>query len=445
MKKWLIPAIIGVVIIGFVIVSVARKKEEQKKEKYTFTEVTRGNIENTVSATGTLEPVTSINLGTQVSGIINKLYVDFNDRVKKNQLLAVLDTTLLSIQVGDAKASLLRAQSQYDKAKYDYERTAKLYKDSLLSELEYVTSKTSYESALSSVQTAQLSLERAERNMSYAFIRAPIDGTVIYREVEEGQTVASSFQTPNLFIIAEDLSKMEIHALVDESDIGLIKEGQSVRFEVQAYDNKTFTGTVRQVWMQPQTVQNVVNYTVVVDASNPDGLLLPGMTANLDFVIEDKQNVLLVASAALKIQPSQEMMDVMQKRMQERFGNRSDSARGGQGRQGGLSGGQASQGALPSARMGQSGGFGQFGQSRSGSGGFGNFGTLWYLDEKGQLQMQPVRTGTTDGRNTEITPMRGEIKEGMKVIATVEAEPAAQTNNRTAVFGGGFGGPPRRM
>ncbi|RQV99549.1 efflux RND transporter periplasmic adaptor subunit, partial [bacterium] len=394
MKKWLIPAIIGVVIIGVVMVTVARKKKEQKKEKYTFTEVQRGSIENTVSATGTLEPVTSVNVGTQVSGIIDRLYVDFNDKVKKNQLLAVLDTTLLSVQVRDAKSSLLRSKSQYDQARYNYERTEKLYKDSLLSELEYVTSKTSYESALASVQSAQISLERADRNMAYAFIRAPIDGTVIYREVEEGQTVASSFQTPNLFIIAEDLSKMEIHAVVDESDIGLIKEGQSVRFEVQAYDNKTFTGTVRQVWLQPQTVQNVVNYTVVVDASNPDGLLLPGMTASLDFVIEDKQDVLLVASAALKIQPSQEMMDVMQKRMQERFGNRSDSTRGGQGRNGGFSGGQMPQGGFPSVGMGQGGGFGQ---SRSGSGS-GNFGTLWYLDEKNQLQMQPVRTGTTDGK-----------------------------------------------
>ena len=445
MKKWLIPAIIGVVIIGFVIVSVARKKEEQKKEKYTFTEIQRGNIENTVSATGTLEPVTSVNVGTQVSGIINKLYVDFNDKVKKNQLLAVLDTTILSVQVRDAKASLLSATAKYEKAKYDFERTEKLFKDNLLSELEYVTSKTDYESAHASVASAKNSLERADRNMGYAFIRAPIDGTVIYREVEEGQTVASSYQTPNLFIIAEDLSRMEIHALVDESDIGLIKEGQSVRFEVQAYDNKKFTGTVRQVWMQPQTVSNVVNYTVVVDASNPDGLLLPGMTASLDFVIEDKLNVLLVASAALKIQPSQEMMDVMQKQMQERFGNRSDSTRRGeQGSRGGFPGG----GQMPAGGFGGGMGMGQgggFGQSRSGNG-FGNFATLWYLDEKGQLQMMPVRSGTTDGKNTEIMPMRGEIKEGMKVIASVDAEPAAQANNRTAVFGGGFGGgPPRRM
>lgn len=429
MKKWLIPIMIGIILIAVVIVFVIRR-EEKKQYKYTYAEIQRGNIENTVSATGALEPVTSIEVGTQVSGIIDKIFVDFNDRVKKSQLLAVLDTTLLSIQVRDARASLLRAQSQHDKARYDFERTEQLFKDSLLSELEYVTSKTNHESALASVQSAKISLERAERNMRYAFIRAPIDGTIIYREVEEGQTVASSFQTPRLFLIAEDLSKMEIHALVDESDIGLIQEGQSVRFDVQAYDDKIFSGKVRQIWMQPQTVQNVVNYTVVVDADNPNGLLLPGMTASLDFIIVDKQNVLMIASSALKIQPDQEMMAVMQKRSQERSDGRPDSTRKSQRRRGDFPGGQAPQGA----------GFGQ-----SGSGGrMAGFAMLWYLDEKGRLQMQPVRAGTTDGKNTEIIPLRGEIREGMKVIASVQTETAIQNNNR-AVFGGGFGGSPRRM
>ncbi|HDQ45839.1 MAG TPA: efflux RND transporter periplasmic adaptor subunit [bacterium] len=439
MKKRMFFAIIGVVVVCAAILSYTRRPGRQQQEKYSFVEVQRGHIQNTVSATGTLQPVTTVDVGTQVSGIIDRLYVDFNDRVKRNQLLAVLDTTILSVQVRDARANLLRAEAQYEKAKYDYERTGKLFRDNLLSELEYVTSKTNYTSALATVRSAETSLERAERNMHYAFIRSPIDGTIIFREVEQGQTVASSFQTPRLFLIAEDLSKMEIHALVDESDIGLIRVGQSVRFDVQAYDAKSFTGRVRQVWLQPQTVQNVVNYTVVVDADNPDGLLLPGMTASLDFIIEDRQNVLMVSSSALRIQPTERMMAAMQRRMQDRSGSGPDSTRG---RRGGLAGGEMPQEGAPFSGMGQGRGSGR---SLAGDG-LTQIAMLWSVDEKGQLEMQPVRTGTTDGRNTEIIPLRGEIIEGMQVIGSVIAGAGSQNAARSSsAFGGGFSGPPRRM
>lgn len=426
-KRWIFVTAGGLLLLGLIFWSTFHKKKNPKSS-YTFVEIQRGRIENTVSATGTLEPLKTVEVGTQVSGIIDKIFVDFNDRVTRNQLLAVLDTTLLSVQVREAKANLLRAQAQYDKAKYDFERTERLFKDGLLSELEYVTSKTNYESALSALQSAQISLERAERNMRYAFIRSPIHGTVLYRAVEEGQTVASSFQTPRLFLIAEDLSKMEIHALVDESDIGLIRPGQSVRFNVQAYDNKIFTGKVRQIWLQPQTVQNVVNYTVVIDAENPEGLLLPGMTADIEFIVEERDDVLMVPSSALQIQPNQEMMAVIQKRMQERFGARPDSLRRRQG-----------MGFPQTPPGGFGGGPPSFGEGRS-----RNFAFLWFM-EKGELSFVPVRTGITNGKNTEIIPLRGEIKEGMKVIGAVTSTEAVQTIQRPIFGTPGFGGPPRRM
>jgi HlyD family secretion protein len=443
MKK-IIVIVACVVIIAVVVFFVTRKHETSTG--YTFAEVTRGNLENMVSATGTLEPVTSIEVGTQVSGIIDKIYVDFNSHVRKNQLLAVLDTTLLSVQVRDARASVLRAQAQYDKAKYDFDRTEKLFQQSLISETEYVAAKSECQSALASLQSSKIAQERADRNMYYAFVRSPIDGTVISRKIEEGQTVASSFQTPMLFLIAEDLSKMEIHAQVDESDIGLIKEGMPVRFEVQAYDDKVFNGKVRQVWLEPEAVSNVVNYTVVIDAENPDELLLPGMTTNIDFIVEEKKDVLMVPNAVVKLQPTQEMFSAMRKRFEERFHSRQDSTRQGSQEQ---SGGPR-QGGMPGGGFfaGGATGFPQM----SGSGAhnpFANTAMLWYLDEKGNLQFQPVHTGMTDGKSTEITPIRGEVKEGMKVISAIQGQSSTngqRTNGTTqrSVFGGpGFGPPPR--
>jgi HlyD family secretion protein len=389
------------------------KKENGDKTTYTYVDVTKGDIENTVDATGTIEPVTTVQVGTQVSGIINNIYVDFNDKVVKNQLMAVIDTTILSVQVRDARANLLRSQSEFDQAKYNFERTEKLYNEKLLSELEFINAKSNYQSAQSSLLSSKNNLERAERNMRYAFIRSPINGTVIYRAVEEGQTVASNFQTPELFLIAEDLSKMEIHALVDESEIGSIKVGQAVRFEVQAFDNKTFHGAVRQVWLQPETVQNVVNYTAVIDAENPDGLLLPGMTANIDFIVEQKKDVLLVPIAAAKLEPTEKMMKIMFANMQKRFGGNKNS-QGGQPPAGGFGG------SMPGAGFGSS-------TMKPPT----DFAMLWFFDKKKELQSAPVRTGATDGKNIEITPMFGApIEVGMKVIGSIETTSA--NSNSTA-------------
>ncbi|MBN1465669.1 efflux RND transporter periplasmic adaptor subunit [candidate division KSB1 bacterium] len=358
--------------------------------------------------------------------MIDKIYVDFNDRVVRNQLMAVIDTTILSVQVSDAKASLLRSQAQYDEAKYNYERTEKLYQQSLLSELEYITARSNFQSAKSSLMSSQNNLEKAERNMLYAFIRSPINGTVIYREVEEGQTVASSFQTPRLFLIAEDLSKMEIHALVDESEIGLIKVGQAVQFEVQAYDEKKFSGTVRQVWLQPETVQNVVNYTVVVDADNPDGLLLPGMTATLDFIIELKKDVLLAPIAATRVQPTASMMKKIFENMQAQFG--ADGATRPEG--------------IPTAGFAGTGsGAGMSFNGATPMNG-SNFAMLWYFDAEKELQAAPVRTGSSDGRNIEIIPLPGaDIKAGVQVISKVESTESSDATTTNMPRPPGFGRP----
>jgi HlyD family secretion protein len=408
--------IIVPVFLAFVwLVSFIFSDSDENKTTYEFAKVTKGEIENTVSATGTIEPVTTVEVGTQVSGIINKIYVDFNDRVKKNQLLAVIDTTILSIQVRDAKASLLRTQAQYDQEDYNYEKTKKLFERKLVSELELITAKSNYQSAKSALLSAQNSLERAERNMRYAYIRSPINGTIIYREIEEGQTVASSFQTPRLFLIAEDLSKMEIHALVDESEIGFIKVDQSVRFEVQAHDEKIFVGKVRQIWLQPETVQNVVNYTVVVDAENSDGLLLPGMTATLDFIIEDKKDVLLVPVSATKIEPTQSMMESMFAKMRERFGNREGNKQ------------NAPQGSPPAGGFGGPPGAGAMPMTPP-----KGLSMLWFFNDDKEIESVPVKTGSTDGKNIEITPLYGaKIDTGKQIIKSIEStEPTAIQNMR---------------
>jgi len=302
-KKKLIIGIIAIVAV--VTFFVLLLKDSESESQFSFVEIERGNIENIVSSTGTLNPVRTVEVGTQVSGIINELFVDFNDNVKKGQVLAILDTIKLAVAIREAKSGLIRAEAQYDQSIYNYNRNKDLFEQHLVSELDFKTSETEKRTAYASLVTSKIALERAETNMKYAVVKSPIDGKVIHRSVEPGQTVAASFQTPTLFLIAEDLSKMEIHADVDESDIGQIKEGQEVRFTVQAYPDKTFNGTVRQIWLQPTTIQNVVNYTVVVDAANDEGFLLPGMTATGDFIVAQVQDVLLVPNTALRFQPTE--------------------------------------------------------------------------------------------------------------------------------------------
>ena len=302
-KKILIPVsliIIGLVVIYFVFFSTSNADTN----KFVFAQISKGDLSTTITSTGTLQAVTTVDVGTQVSGKIDKILVDFNSNVKKGQLLAILDTTNLALQVSNALTQLQKAQAQYELTKAQFDRDQSLYDKKYMSELDYITSKTNYHTAKANLTSAKNTLDQAKTNLGYAFIYSPIKGKIINRNVEEGQTVAASLSAPTLFTIAEDLSKMQILANVDEGDIGQIKVGQDTKFTVQAYPDKKFTGKVVQIRLGSSVVSNVVNYIVVVNADNNDGLLLPGMTATIDFYVDQRTDVLMIPNAALRFQPS---------------------------------------------------------------------------------------------------------------------------------------------
>lgn len=295
-----IPAALALVAVG---VWLYLRGGRAGAPAYRFATVARGNIEASVSATGTLAAVTTVQVGTQVSGQIAAIYADFNDRVKKGQLIARIDPTLQQQAVQDAEAGLERAQAQVLKAENDYARDSALYGSQSLTQSDFGATQYALASAKADAKSAQVALDKARQNLLYTSIHAPIDGIVVQRNVDVGQTVAASLQAPQLFLIANDLSQMQILAAVDESDIGQIHQGQAVHFTVQAYPDETFRGTVQQVRLQSTTVENVVNYTVVVTVGNPQGKLLPGMTATVAFVTGLATDVLLVPNAALRFRP----------------------------------------------------------------------------------------------------------------------------------------------
>ena len=402
MKKLIIIiSAIAIVFVGVWYLGFAGKAST--KSQYSLTEVYRGDLENSVSSTGTLSAVGTVEIGTEVSGKVDKVLVDFNDSVRKGQVLAILDTAFLAAAVRDAEAGVVKAEAQLELSSSNYERDRKLFERDMISEQTLTVTKTEVAVNQASLQMAESALDRARTNLQNAVIRSPIDGTVIHRNVEPGQTVAASLSTPTLFIIAENLRKMEIHANVDESDIGRIKQGLPVRFTVEAYLDSTFYGTVRQIRLQPETISNVVNYTVVVDAVNENGLLLPGMTATLDFILDQKKDVLLVKNAALKFQPTQDMLAMLT----EKEGIEPGGPTGFPGSQN-----PDSSGARP--RFADSPGR----QSLSESGRASGMALIWYLDEAGALNAARVRTGTTDGQATEISG-GDDVHEGLQVISAV--------------------------
>jgi len=282
---------------------------------YRFATVERGDLEAAVSATGTLSAVTTVQVGTQVSGKIVEMTADFNDRVKKGQLVARIDPTILQQTVRDAQAGRERNQAELEQAEREYTRNEGLFQRKVLTEIEFNTAKYALAVARANVKSAQVAVDRAKQNLAYTEIFAPIDGIVVERNVDVGQTVVASMSTPQLFLIAKDLSQMQILASVDESDIGSIHDGQNVRFSVQAYPNQPFEGAVKQVRLQSKTTENVVNYTVVVLVNNTSGKLLPGMTATLEFLTGTVQNALLVPNSALRFRPTEEMRADVFKRL----------------------------------------------------------------------------------------------------------------------------------
>lgn len=309
MKKLRISKIwIAVVVIVIVAVAAWAMSGGKKEEDINFKEekVALKTLQNSVTATGTIEAVTSVTVGTQVSGIVNKLYVDYNSRVKKGQVIAELDKTNLLSELNTAKANLASAQSSLNYQAANMERYKTLYKKGLVSADEYENALLTYRQAKEQVASSKENVQRAQTNLGYATITSPIDGTVISKSVEEGQTVAASFNTPELFTIAKDLTNMQVIANVDEADIGGVKEGDRVTFTVDAYPDDTFEGTVKQVRLEATTTNNVVTYEVVISAPNADLKLKPGLTANVTIYTQERSGVLAVANKALRFTPTKE-------------------------------------------------------------------------------------------------------------------------------------------
>lgn len=282
-----------------------------KKSSFTYTEAeaVKQDIVNSVTATGTIEPVTSVDVGTQVSGVISKLYADYNSVVKAGEVIAELDRTNLMSELSSAQASLKSAQSELDYQKTNYERYKALYDKGLISANDFEQARLSYVQAQQRTQQQKESVKKAQTNLGYATITSPIDGVVLSKEVEEGQTVASSFSTPTLFKIARDLTDMRVIADVDEADIGDVKEGQRVTFTVDAFPDDTFEGQVTQVRQEATTESNVVTYEVVISAPNDDLKLKPGLTANVVIFTMEAKDVLAVPSKALRFTPREAMLN----------------------------------------------------------------------------------------------------------------------------------------
>ena len=310
-KKKIISLAVGVIIVAGIAIWAFGGQAKKRKVVYETATVDRANISNSVTATGTIEPVTEVEVGTQVSGIIDRLYADYNSVVTKGQLIAEMDKVTLQSELASQKATYDGAKAEYEYQQKNYERNKGLHEKQLISDTDYEQSLYNYQKAKSAFDSSKASLAKAERNLSYATITSPIDGVVISRDVEEGQTVASGFETPILFTIAADLTQMQVVADVDEADIGDVEEGQRVSFTVDAYPNDVFEGKVTQIRLgatssssSTTTTTTVVTYEVVISAHNPDLKLKPRLTANITIYTLDKQGVLSVPAKALRFTPA---------------------------------------------------------------------------------------------------------------------------------------------
>ena len=440
MKKayWIILA--AVVIVAAIAGWMILKKEKAAKVEYRTAKVEKGDIQVTVRASGTLSADTTVQVGTQVSGIINKINVDFNSVVRKGQVIAILDTTFLAQAVDDAKASLKRTEIQVNQSKRDYDRTKILFEQKVMAQADYDLALSTWETAVTNATSAQAALNRAKINLRYSTIVAPISGVVVSRAVDVGQTVAASFSTPTLFTIANDLTKMQVQANIDEGDIGKIKVGLDVKFTVDAYPDITFDGKVRQVRLLPVVTQNVVNYTVIIDVPNPELKLLPGMTANITVLVQEVKDVLKVPSTALRFTPPQEYLDALEKNLPDSIKKKRAMWASGGGRSGGSgigTGGGAGEGSgggygrNNAARQGgmAAGGTATGMQGGSGGGEFrrrGNFGMVW-IKVGDSIKPRRVHTGLSDGLNTEVT---GKINEGEDIVIGMTAQQTMQTGQQ---------------
>lgn len=305
MKKWLkIIGFLGVLVVALFGVRIFLTNESQPKYRFVYETVAKRDLRTSISATGTLEPVDQVEIGTQVSGDIAKIHVDFNNKVKKGQILAELDKSKLKATLAQAEISLYAAENDYSYKKKVLERIQKLSENGSASAVELENAEYDFRSAELSLKRAKNEVAVAKLNLSYCVIKSPIDGVVLERSVDVGQTVAASMSAPTLFILAKDLSRMRVMASVDEADIGSVQSGQSVEFYVDAFIDEVFYGTVKEVRLNPVTTSNVVTYTVVIEAENPKHKLLPGMTATCTIVTQEKKDVLSISVKSLKFRPN---------------------------------------------------------------------------------------------------------------------------------------------
>ncbi|HEX6965062.1 MAG TPA: efflux RND transporter periplasmic adaptor subunit [Gemmatimonadaceae bacterium] len=409
MKKLKVAAAITVLALAAGLWMYSRASAHETPA-YRYATVTRGNLQSTVSATGTLGAVTTVQVGTQVSGQVSAIYADFNQKVKKGQLLARIDPTLAQQAVADAEAQLQKVQAQELQAQQVYDQDKPLFQSKYITATEFNTAQANLAVARASVKSAQVSLDKAKQNLSYTNIYSPIDGVIVERDVDVGQTVAASFSAPQLFLIANDLSQMQILASVDESDIGQIKDGQQVTFTVEAYPTHTFAGTVQQVRLQSKTTDNVVNYTVVVTVQNQDGKLLPGMTATVSFLTGSADGVLLVPNAALRFRPTPQMLASLKQTSSAQSANasvRGDSAKVRGDSAIAMTGTPAGTTRRTQGTGGQSG-------TATHAGARPSSALLWHVDPNGKVTATRVHVGLTDGQQTEVQGQG--ITAGMQII-----------------------------
>ena len=426
MKRWL-WILAGVVVLGGALWYFLGRGSKDQAPKYRTEAAARGDVTMSVTATGSISAVTTVQVGSQVSGIISKLYVDFNSKVEQGQLLAELDPTPLEATVAQRRADVTQAEVQQRNAKIQFDREARLLDQKLVPQSEYDTAKATLDGAQAQVDQARAALLQANTNLGYTKIHSPINGVVVARQYDIGQTVAASFQAPTLFTIAQDLTKMQVAADVDQSDIGRVQVGQSATFTVDAYPEEKFTGRIKEVRLNATSNQNVVTYPVILEVPNPDGKLRPLMTADVSIQVAQVKDVLRVPNAALRFRP---------------MASGDDATRGAGGRPGatGASGGggfqrnagqgagggsrDAAGGAPGGAPAGGAGAGPRMGGRREG-GGEGGGQTVFVLGADGKLSPVHLKTGISDGRYTQV--LEGELKEGDNIVvgaATAKADAA---------------------
>ncbi|MEK6372522.1 MAG: efflux RND transporter periplasmic adaptor subunit [Acidobacteriota bacterium] len=408
-----------IAIVCLLVLVAACKGRGKNDQQYQTAKIDRGNVTETVTATGTVSAVTTVQIGSQVSGVISRLYADFNSHVTKGQLLAELDPTPFQAQVEQRQADLTKARVEVANAKVNYDRQARLAKAGLAPQADVDNAKAQYDGAAAQVQQSTAALSQALTNLRYTKIISPIDGVVVDRAYDVGQTVAASFQAPTLFQIAQDLTKMQVQADVDQSDIGRVQVGQTARFTVDAYPDEEFRGRISQIRLNATINQNVVSYPVIIEVPNPGERLRPKMTANVTIDVATVRDVLRVPNAALRFRPpeSETKPATGTAAPTSTTGSAAPSFERGMARQRGMGGAAEALGAATQQRAPR--------KSQ----------TIYLLDANKKLQPAQIRTGISDGRFTQIVD--GNVKVGDTVVIGL----ATSKVEGPAAFGGGMGGP----